>query len=164
MTIVSENDTPKPTPESSLSELKATRARWLQDAEDLGWIKACTQVARWLGSRFDVPRRAICKAYRWESGNVVVTGYEEPAVYSLAREDFELRTLLTVEVDGKRVCYYQVDAGQVSKDSYFVPGKWLNTVLMCKSQAEERARVSGTNAHERERARLLELLLIGQPV
>jgi hypothetical protein len=146
-------------------ELEAMRVIWLQEAKDKKVFDDLEDIAWALGA--PIVNKAAGRTGRWftdgdialyvyiDIGPWVGTGYAELTIFS-------------VHVGANQTVYYRssnIDIAEDPKDPfYFVPGKWVDTLLKHASEAK---RILGKAEHEKidERARWLSaLLLIGKDI
>jgi len=152
-----------PSADLSLSELRALRARWLEEAGEI--LPGLRTIVHTLGSPAALPGWPLWTCWTFKRGDVKARLFEGTGEYMPSLRDYARIWTLSITTGDHQVVYYRSsDLDGLSEDNMFVPGRWQWLILneLSKAQAVYAARRAANE--EGERAALLEELLIGVEV
>lgn len=156
--------------DSTLDDLKLTKEGWISQARENGYPDVIWTIVRWLGgpSKEQKPGR---RNFIFLSGNVKIYGNEHVDRYGVTEEAFVTKRTIHVWVDEDH--YVMAWAWEVTPDgnkaevietSLFVPGHWLEKLLVHVGPAQAAEAAYNASLTDDERQRLMKELLIGVPL
>ena len=169
---------------ASLAELTRIKANWIQSARELGYPENIWQVVYWLGSK---TRTGLRECQVWQSGDVAIIANEYPLRFIPEKNTNLVQRSFGVWVaDGKNYPHrtntiddiifssnlvarwvWQLagdEIEEVEKELLFLPGHWLNIILVEVTHAHQMAQQRSLDVIEVERRKLLSEMLVGLEV
>lgn len=171
--------------DTPLAELNRIKQSWIQAARDLGYHTMVWDVVYWLGTTTKLTGGRECKV--WQSGNVAIIANEHPLQFEPDIDSYLYQRSYTVwransthqnhhpnKIDDIIFNSYPVahwvwhvddhTTKEIEDDLLFLPGRWLDAILVEAVQAHQAAQQHGMDSSEFVRRKLLTQMLAGMDI
>jgi hypothetical protein len=152
----------------TLSELRALKSDWIQQAGEQSIPSQLYKIVRNLGQRFEneFPSwRQNDPAWRVVRGNVRAMLFHRSGSFMPDRGEFSWTYTLMIQVGDSLVCKWKFGNHPLDPaENLFVPGQWVNELQALGLDAEAKVAAEAIRRQEIERRELMAELLIGTEV